>query len=46
MKPESKIEVKKKPYQAMKLTVYGDLRDLTAGKGGNMSDSLGGITML
>jgi len=45
MNPKSEIADKKKPYEGMKLTVYGDLRDLTTTKPGNMSDSLGGNTM-
>jgi len=47
MKPELEAVEKKKPYRAMKLTVYGDLRDLTAQKPGTMGEgqSIGTSTM-
>lgn len=32
---------RKKPYRPPRLTVYGDLRRLTKGKGGNRSDGGG-----
>ena len=32
---------KKKPYRAPRLVEYGDLRTITRGKGGNMSDNPG-----
>jgi hypothetical protein len=31
----------KKPYRAPRLTKYGNLRTITQGKGGNMSDGTG-----
>ena len=34
----------KKPYQAPRLMVYGNLEQLTAAKGGSKTDSLGGTT--
>lgn len=34
-------EQKKKPYRAPRLVEYGDLRTITRGKGGNMTDGTG-----
>jgi hypothetical protein len=32
---------RKKPYRAPRLVKYGDLRTITQGKGGNMTDGTG-----
>lgn len=41
MKSRTRVEKKRKPYRPPRLSVYGDLRRLTAAKGGTRNDGGG-----